>query len=48
MTALGPEAERENTVAYVCGPPSMTDWAVSVLSRSEGMEDKRVLCEKWW
>ena len=46
--ALGPEVGRKNTVAYVCGPPAMTDWAVAVLERSEGMEEKRVLCEKWW
>ena len=48
MTALGPVSEREKTVAYVCGPPAMTDWAVGVLRRSIGMEEKRVLCEKWW
>lgn len=47
-TALGPVAERENVVAYVCGPPPMTDWAVDVLNRSDGMDQKRVLCEKWW
>ena len=47
-TALGPEPERKSTVAYVCGPPPMTDWAVDVLRSSEGMEEKRVLCEKWW
>ena len=46
--ALGPEAERKSVVAYVCGPPAMTDWAVGVLRRSEGMEEKRVLCERWW
>ena len=46
--ALGPVAEREKVVAYVCGPPPMTDWAVDVLRKSEGMEEKRVLCEKWW
>ena len=47
-TALGPIAERKSVVAYVCGPPPMTDWAVDVLQRSEGMDQKRVLCEKWW
>ena len=49
--ALGPVAavaEREGIVAYVCGPPPMTDWAVDVLKRSQGMDPKRVLCEKWW
>ena len=47
-TALGPVEERKGVVAYVCGPPSMTDWAVGVLDRSEGMDQKRVLREKWW
>lgn len=46
--ALGPVAEREKVVAYVCGPPPMTEWAVAVLQRFEGMDQKRVLCEKWW
>lgn len=47
-TALGPVAEEKGIVAYVCGPPPMTDWAVEVLKRSKGMDEKRVLCEKWW
>ncbi|CAF9919642.1 MAG: hypothetical protein ALECFALPRED_001246 [Alectoria fallacina] len=46
--ALGPVAERKGIVAYVCGPPPMTDWAIEVLKRSKGMDEKRVLCEKWW
>ena len=46
--ALGPVAERGSIVAYVCGPPKMTDWAVDVLKRSEGMNQEKVLCEKWW
>lgn len=46
--ALGPVAEREKVVAYVCGPPSMTDWAVGVLKGAIGMDESRVLCEKWW
>lgn len=48
QAALGPIEEREKVVAYVCGPPSMTDWAVDVLKGSIGMDEKRVLCEKWW
>lgn len=48
QAALGPVAEREKVVAYVCGPPSMTDWAVGVLKGSIGMDESRVLCEKWW
>ena len=46
--ALGPAEERDGVVAYVCGPPLMSDWAVGVLDRSKGMDQKRVLCEKWW
>ena len=48
LEAIGPVQERMGIVAYVCGPPMMTDWAVNVLSKAEGMEKKRVLCEKWW
>jgi NAD(P)H-flavin reductase len=48
LEALGPEKERENTVVYVCGPPEMTDEFVAVFGRANGMEQRRVLCEKWW
>ena len=48
QAALGPKEEREKVVAYVCGPPFMTDWAVDVLKGSICMDEKRVLCEKWW
>ena len=48
MNALGPVAQRRGVVAYVCGPRHMTDWAVQTLSSAEGMENRRVLCEKWW
>ena len=46
--ALGSISEREQAVAYVCGPPVMTDWAVERLRDAEGMSSERVLCEKWW
>lgn len=46
--ALGPVDKRKGIVAYVCGPPAMTDWAVRVLRESEGMKEQQVLCEKWW
>ncbi|KAK8200844.1 hypothetical protein M8818_006161 [Zalaria obscura] len=46
--ALGPVEGREKTVCYVCGPPQMTDGFVGVLKRQEGMDARRVLCEKWW
>ena len=48
MKALGPEEEREHTVVYICGVPGMTDEFVEVLKKAPGMEEKRVLCEKWW
>ena len=40
--------QRKGVVAYVCGPPSMTDWAVEILRYTPGVVRKRVLCEKWW
>lgn len=46
--ALGPENTRERTLAYVCGLPDMTDEYVEVLRNAPGMNEKRVLCEKWW
>jgi len=48
VESLGPEVERNDTVAYICGPPSMTDEVVGALRNAEGMTDERVLCEKWW
>jgi hypothetical protein len=48
LDCLGPEEEREKTVVYVCGPPAMTDEFVDVLWKAPGMENRRVLCEKWW
>ncbi|KAF7508018.1 hypothetical protein GJ744_009915 [Endocarpon pusillum] len=48
IEALGPHAGRKHTVAYICGPPKMTDEFVEVLTRAEGMDSRRVLCEKWW
>jgi len=48
MEALGPEERRRNTLVYVCGLPAMTDDYVELLRKAPGMEEKRVLCEKWW
>ena len=48
IDAIGPVEKRRRVVAYICGPPPMTDWAVSVLKGAEGMQSDRVLCEKWW
>ncbi|KAL8704991.1 MAG: hypothetical protein Q9201_001888 [Fulgogasparrea decipioides] len=48
LDAIGPLAERDGVVVYICGVPSMTDEFVALLRKAEGMEEKRVLCEKWW
>jgi hypothetical protein len=48
LKALGHVEEREGTVCYVCGVPSMTDHFVDVASKAEGMSVSRVLFERWW
>ena len=48
LVALGRIEDGGNTVAYVCGPPTMTDWAVEVLKTADNMREENVLCEKWW
>lgn len=48
IQALGPVWERHGVVAYVCGPSGMTDEFIKVIGSQEGMEERRVLCEKWW
>lgn len=48
LEALGPEERRSRTLVYVCGLPAMTDGFVDVLKKTPGMDEKRVLCEKWW
>ncbi|KAF1827294.1 uncharacterized protein K489DRAFT_385937 [Dissoconium aciculare CBS 342.82] len=47
-SVFGSEHDRLKTVAYVCGPPRMTDEVVAFLSRQSGMTEDRVRCEKWW
>lgn len=47
VSAVG-RGDRTGTVCYVCGPAGMTDEFVEVLRELEGMEERRVLCEKWW
>ncbi|KAK4453097.1 hypothetical protein QBC34DRAFT_216649 [Podospora aff. communis PSN243] len=42
------DEEKEDAVVYVCGLPSMTDEFVDGLVAKSGMEEKRVLSEKWW
>lgn len=44
----GSASGRKGTVCYVCGPPKMTDEFVDVLRAQDGMDEERVLCEKWW
>ncbi|CAD0113169.1 unnamed protein product [Aureobasidium uvarum] len=39
---------RQVTLAYICGPPAMTDQFVEFLSTRDGMDRRKVLCEKWW
>lgn len=48
IEAIGKPEDRAGVVCYVCGPPAMTDEFVEVLRHAEGMEEERVLCEKWW
>jgi hypothetical protein len=46
--AVGPVDSRAGVVVYVCGPAKMTDEYVEVLQRMEGMNEERVLFERWW
>lgn len=48
LEALRSPGGSVSTIVYVCGPPGMTDEFVQTLSRAEGMDLSRVLCEKWW
>jgi len=38
----------EGVLAYVCGPPAMTDELVEVLRTELGLSEGRVRFEKWW
>ncbi|KAK3045953.1 hypothetical protein LTS18_013512, partial [Coniosporium uncinatum] len=46
--AVGRSDERKDAVAYVCGPPKMTDEIVEHVQKLDRMERRRVFCEKWW
>ncbi|KAE9379772.1 NADH-cytochrome b-5 reductase [Stipitochalara longipes BDJ] len=48
LDALGPSEEREGTVCYICGVPTMTDDFVQRVKTAEGMKEANVLSEKWW
>lgn len=45
--ALG-EAQPEEVLSFVCGPPAMTDALVAVLKDELGLPRDRVRFEKWW
>lgn len=45
--AASSEGEGES-LFYVCGPPQMTDWAVTKLKEIEEVKGENVMCEKWW
>ncbi|KAH7152975.1 hypothetical protein EDB81DRAFT_439378 [Dactylonectria macrodidyma] len=42
--------ERDSCVVYVCGPPTMTDEVVGILTSTNGvgLEEQQVMTEKWW
>ncbi|TEY64849.1 hypothetical protein BOTCAL_0142g00060 [Botryotinia calthae] len=46
--ALGTKEEKERTIVYICGPPTMTDSMVSYVRNLPGIDPSQVLCEKWW
>jgi len=48
LSALGPVQERAGTIVYICGPPGMRDELVNAAKKAEGMDERHVLCEKWW
>jgi len=48
LEALGPVEERQYTVVYICGVPTMTDKFVEKARNAEGMDKRNVLFEKWW
>lgn len=42
------QVPREGVLAYVCGPPAMTDEIVAVLQGPLELPEERVRFEKWW
>ena len=46
--ALGRIEERNGTIVYICGVPSMTDEFVEAAKTAQGINERHVLCEKWW
>jgi NAD(P)H-flavin reductase len=48
LQALGSVEDRVNTICYICGVPTMTDYFVEVARKAEGMNPDSVLFERWW
>lgn len=48
IDALGGPQRMRESVCYVCGPKGMTDAFVDVLQRHPGMDENRLMFEKWW
>lgn len=48
LEALGCVSKRRETVVYICGIPGMTDEFVTAAKEAEGIDERHVLCEKWW
>ncbi|KAH7141181.1 hypothetical protein B0J13DRAFT_52601 [Dactylonectria estremocensis] len=42
--------DRDSCLVYVCGPPTMTDEVVGILTSADGvgLEERQVMTEKWW
>lgn len=39
---------RDDTIAFLCGPPAMTDHINSTLLSIKALPQERILYEKWW
>jgi hypothetical protein len=48
LNALGPVCERNGSVCYICGVPSMTDELVEAARGAEGTDPRKILFERWW
>ncbi|KAF2501569.1 hypothetical protein BU16DRAFT_556048 [Lophium mytilinum] len=46
--AAGTVQEKQSSLFYVCGPPTMTDHIVDFLKKQDSVRPDHVLCEKWW
>jgi len=48
LDALGPVEDRGDVVCYICGVPTMTDDLVDFMQKADGMDQRKVLFERWW